>query len=295
MGNAMQTSGDAIYGARHVALKAGVPREVPALTVNRLCGSGLQSVVSAAQQIQTGEAEWVLAEAAQGDEGRHSRGDYDHGTCGRARCPVGLERKWQSSDADDVQDRDPRQHGQHRADNQAVLRRDRHHDRRRGRGQQRDEERHMFDSRRVSDQPRRGNGDRKRERRSDHPHAHGGTQMLIAKREPRTDDEHQHREPHRRQERERRLVGVHHAKAGVANRHPGQDLPPPPGTASRSRPKPTGRPDRKRQSTRGSQAHAAPPIVSTRYTEHQTGSAPSQTGALRADVDGATKPSERLG
>ena len=47
----MQTSGDAIYGARHVALKAGVPREVPALTVNRLCGSGLQSVVTAAQQI----------------------------------------------------------------------------------------------------------------------------------------------------------------------------------------------------------------------------------------------------
>src|SRR5438045_1028023 len=61
VGNALQTSGDAIYGARHVALKAGVPREVPALTVNRLCGSGLQSVVSAAQQIQTGEATVVLA------------------------------------------------------------------------------------------------------------------------------------------------------------------------------------------------------------------------------------------
>src|SRR3989454_5848551 len=61
MGNAMQTSGDAIYGARHVALKSGIPREVPALTVNRLCGSGLQSVVFAAQQIQTGEASWVLA------------------------------------------------------------------------------------------------------------------------------------------------------------------------------------------------------------------------------------------
>src|SRR5947207_9323332 len=61
MGNALQTSGDALYGARHVALKAGVPRSVPALTVNRLCGSGLQSVVNAAQQIQTGEASWVLA------------------------------------------------------------------------------------------------------------------------------------------------------------------------------------------------------------------------------------------
>ena len=41
MGNALQTSGDAIYGARHVGLKAGVPVETPALTVNRLCGSGI--------------------------------------------------------------------------------------------------------------------------------------------------------------------------------------------------------------------------------------------------------------
>ena len=60
-GNAQQTSGDAIYGARHVALKAGVPIEVPALTVNRLCGSGMQSVVTAAQMIQLGEATTVLA------------------------------------------------------------------------------------------------------------------------------------------------------------------------------------------------------------------------------------------
>jgi len=61
MGNAQQTSGDAIYGARHVALKAGVPIEVPALTVNRLCGSGMQSVVTATQMIQLGEAKAVLA------------------------------------------------------------------------------------------------------------------------------------------------------------------------------------------------------------------------------------------
>lgn len=60
-GNALQTSGDAIYGARHVGLKAGVPIEVPALTVNRLCGSGLQSVVSAAQLLQLGEADCILA------------------------------------------------------------------------------------------------------------------------------------------------------------------------------------------------------------------------------------------
>jgi acetyl-CoA acetyltransferase family protein len=61
MGNALQTSGDAIYGARHVALKAGLRIECPALTVNRLCGSGLQSLASAAQMLQLGEAEWVLA------------------------------------------------------------------------------------------------------------------------------------------------------------------------------------------------------------------------------------------
>jgi acetyl-CoA acetyltransferase family protein len=61
MGNAQQTSSDAIYGARHVALKAGIPIDVPALTVNRLCGSGMQSVVTAAQMIQLGEARCVLA------------------------------------------------------------------------------------------------------------------------------------------------------------------------------------------------------------------------------------------
>jgi acetyl-CoA acetyltransferase family protein len=59
-GNALQTSGDAIYGARHVALKAGVPFERPALTVNRLCGSGIQSIVSGAQMIQLEEANTAL-------------------------------------------------------------------------------------------------------------------------------------------------------------------------------------------------------------------------------------------
>src|SRR5574341_2106804 len=59
-GNVLQTSADAIYGARHVGLKAGVPKEVPALTVNRLCGSGLQAAVSGAQLIQLGEADMVL-------------------------------------------------------------------------------------------------------------------------------------------------------------------------------------------------------------------------------------------
>ncbi len=61
IGNAQQTSGDSIYGARHVALKAGVPVAVPALTVNRLCGSGMQSIVTAAQMIQLGESKIALA------------------------------------------------------------------------------------------------------------------------------------------------------------------------------------------------------------------------------------------
>ena len=60
-GNAQQTSPDAIYGARHVGLKAGVREETPALTVNRLCGSGIQSILAATQLLQLGEADVVLA------------------------------------------------------------------------------------------------------------------------------------------------------------------------------------------------------------------------------------------
>jgi len=61
MGNALQTSGDAIYGARHAALRAGLPIEVPALTVNRLCGSGIQAVITASQMVQLGEARIAVA------------------------------------------------------------------------------------------------------------------------------------------------------------------------------------------------------------------------------------------
>lgn len=61
MGNALQTSGDALYGARHVALRAGLGIDVPALTVNRLCGSGIQAVVSAAQMLLLGDARTVVA------------------------------------------------------------------------------------------------------------------------------------------------------------------------------------------------------------------------------------------
>ena len=65
LGNVQQTSPDALYGARHVGLKAGLPIEVPAITVNRLCGSGFQAVVTAAEQILLGEANLVLAAGAE--------------------------------------------------------------------------------------------------------------------------------------------------------------------------------------------------------------------------------------
>jgi acetyl-CoA acetyltransferase family protein len=60
-GNVMQTSADAVYLARHVALGAGVPEATPALTLNRICGSGLQAVVSGAHAILAGDARVVLA------------------------------------------------------------------------------------------------------------------------------------------------------------------------------------------------------------------------------------------
>lgn len=60
-GNALQTSVDAIYMARHVALKSGLPIETPAVTVNRLCGSGFEAITQGAQLIMLGEAEAVLA------------------------------------------------------------------------------------------------------------------------------------------------------------------------------------------------------------------------------------------
>ena len=61
MGHALQTSSQAIFGARRAGLNSGIPNEVPMLTLNRLCGSGAQSVVTAAQMIMLGEAEVVVA------------------------------------------------------------------------------------------------------------------------------------------------------------------------------------------------------------------------------------------
>jgi acetyl-CoA acetyltransferase family protein len=60
-GNVLQTSADAIYLARHIALRAGTPVATPAVTVNRLCGSGFEAIVQGAQQILLGDAQVVLA------------------------------------------------------------------------------------------------------------------------------------------------------------------------------------------------------------------------------------------
>ncbi len=64
-GNAQQTSADAIYLARHVGLQAGLPIEVPAVTVNRLCGSGFEAIIQGAQQIMLGDSAVVLAGGAE--------------------------------------------------------------------------------------------------------------------------------------------------------------------------------------------------------------------------------------
>ena len=61
MGYALQTCDQAIFGARHAGLGAGIPQEVPMLTLSRICGSGVQSIVTGAQMIMLGEADTVVA------------------------------------------------------------------------------------------------------------------------------------------------------------------------------------------------------------------------------------------
>ena len=61
MGNVIQSSGDAVFLGRHIGLKSGIPQTTPGLTVNRLCGSGVQAIVSAAQSIRLGESQLALA------------------------------------------------------------------------------------------------------------------------------------------------------------------------------------------------------------------------------------------
>lgn len=65
VGNVAQTDTTCAYLSRHIALKAGVPVDKPALTVNRLCGSGFQSIITASQEIQLGESEIVLTGGAE--------------------------------------------------------------------------------------------------------------------------------------------------------------------------------------------------------------------------------------
>ena len=60
MGYALQTSDQAIFGSRHAGLKAGIPQEVPMLTLSRICGSGAQSVITGAQMIMLGELKLLL-------------------------------------------------------------------------------------------------------------------------------------------------------------------------------------------------------------------------------------------
>ncbi len=71
-GNVIHTAPEDMYMARVVGMKAGIPKEVPAFTVNRLCGTGVQSIISAAQTIETGEADTVVAGGAES----MSRGPY---------------------------------------------------------------------------------------------------------------------------------------------------------------------------------------------------------------------------
>ena len=71
-GNVIHSAPEDMYMARVVAMKAGIPKEVPAFTVNRLCGTGVQAIVSAAQTIATGEAEVAIAGGAES----MSRGPY---------------------------------------------------------------------------------------------------------------------------------------------------------------------------------------------------------------------------
>jgi len=64
-GNALQTSSDGIYLARHIGLRTGIPQSTPALTLNRLCGSGFQSIITGTQMLLLGEANFVLAGGAE--------------------------------------------------------------------------------------------------------------------------------------------------------------------------------------------------------------------------------------
>ncbi len=97
LGNVQQTSPDAIYGARHVGLKAGVPIERPALTVNRLCGSGFQAVITAAEQILLGDARAVLAAGSENmTQAPHVMYGLRDGAARFGKPPVVLDSLWEA-------------------------------------------------------------------------------------------------------------------------------------------------------------------------------------------------------
>lgn len=93
-GNAMQTSADAIYCARHIGLRAGLSIETPALTLNRLCGSGIESVAVAARLVRLGEARAVLAG---GTESMSQAPHVIRGLRGEVRLRFGAELKLEDS------------------------------------------------------------------------------------------------------------------------------------------------------------------------------------------------------
>jgi acetyl-CoA acyltransferase 2 len=91
-GNVMQTSADAIYLARHVGLRAGIPLGVPALTLNRLCGSGLQAILTAANSLMLGQSTYALA------GGSESMSQAPHVVRGaRKGLPLGANVKFEDS------------------------------------------------------------------------------------------------------------------------------------------------------------------------------------------------------
>ncbi len=92
IGNVMQTSVDAIYLARHAGLRAGVPMNVPALTLNRLCGSGLQAILTAANSLMLGQSTYALAGGAE------SMSQAPHVVRGaRAGLPLGAPVKFEDT------------------------------------------------------------------------------------------------------------------------------------------------------------------------------------------------------
>ncbi len=97
LGNVQQTSPDAIYGARHVALKAGLPIETPALTVNRLCGSGFQAVITAAEQIVMGDAKCVVAVGSENmTQAPHSVWGLRTGAARFGKPPAMVDTLWEA-------------------------------------------------------------------------------------------------------------------------------------------------------------------------------------------------------